>query len=273
MPLLSCKAVIFQMDFFHSFPKIRILAVLKPSWDAIDKTVAPRGYCALSFRADSEATFTVRDKVFAVGRGDVLYMPPNTPYRLKSDGESIVAIDFIADTDHTLPEIHTARDTVLTASLFESAYRIWTEKRPGYYNRVASIFYKLLAVIEEEEADSLLSSKNERIRAALDMIHSGYSNPSLTVPALADACGISDTYLRLIFKETYGITPLIYLNRLRLERAAELLKSGRYSVLSAAEMTGFSDSKYFSTAFKKHFGISPSECRDTEIGSKEQYLL
>ncbi len=52
--------------------------------------------------------------------------------------------------------------------------------------------------------------------------------------------------------------PQEFIRILKLERAAELLKQ-KTPVTEVAVMTGFANSKYFSTIFKKHFGVSPSK--------------
>lgn len=62
-------------------------------------------------------------------------------------------------------------------------------------------------------------------------------------------------YSRL--KSLTGRAPQEFIRIIRLERAAELLKKGT-SVIEVSEATGFINVKYFSTVFKKHFGIQPS---------------
>ena len=53
--------------------------------------------------------------------------------------------------------------------------------------------------------------------------------------------------------------PADYIRLIRLKRAAQLLKEQKYSITEVAEMTGFSDAKYFREVFKKHFNVSPSQ--------------
>lgn len=59
-------------------------------------------------------------------------------------------------------------------------------------------------------------------------------------------------------KTLTGQSPQDFIRLLRLERAAALLKTGD-SVLDVSIKTGFTNVKYFSTLFKKHFGIVPSK--------------
>jgi AraC-like DNA-binding protein len=67
----------------------------------------------------------------------------------------------------------------------------------------------------------------------------------------------SPFYLSRTFSSEMGMTIPQYLRQLRLERAAELLKSGRFNVTEAAMEVGYSSLSHFSQAFHEHFGCCP----------------
>jgi AraC-like DNA-binding protein len=70
--------------------------------------------------------------------------------------------------------------------------------------------------------------------------------------------GYNPDYLRRSFKKHTSLSPLSYLNSLRIEKAKELLVFEHFlSVDQVAARCGFNDSFYFSTAFKRHVGESP----------------
>jgi YesN/AraC family two-component response regulator len=69
---------------------------------------------------------------------------------------------------------------------------------------------------------------------------------------------LSAVYISKIFKEEFGDSPINYLIRVRLERARELLESGKYTVKSAARSVGYKDAYHFSRLYKKHMGCPPS---------------
>lgn len=54
------------------------------------------------------------------------------------------------------------------------------------------------------------------------------------------------------------MTPVEYRNKLRIQKAVDLLKTGDHTVTEVAEAVGISDMKYFSKLFKSHTGVSPS---------------
>jgi len=76
---------------------------------------------------------------------------------------------------------------------------------------------------------------------------------------LATGLGISYSSFRSLFKAHTGYSPREYQNRIKLNRAAELLRSRQVRVSEAAEALGFSSVYYFSRAFKRQFGQSPLE--------------
>lgn len=84
----------------------------------------------------------------------------------------------------------------------------------------------------------------------------------VTLSELSRRSGFSAQHLNRIFRRALGMTPLQYLTRMRLERAAAMLREGSKTVGSIASDTGFEDAYYFSRLFKQHYGHSPVEYRE-----------
>lgn len=85
---------------------------------------------------------------------------------------------------------------------------------------------------------------------------------SVTLSELAQRSGYSPQHLNRIFRQALGMTPLQYLLRMRMARAATLLREGRLAVHAVARQVGFDDAYYFSRLFKQHYGQSPTDYRD-----------
>ncbi len=88
------------------------------------------------------------------------------------------------------------------------------------------------------------------------------ANPDITMKSLELKFQYNTDYIRRIFKNEYGKTPIEYLNDLRLNQAKELLRNMPiYTIYQIAEICGFTDALYFSRFFKKHTKISPKSYR------------
>lgn len=97
------------------------------------------------------------------------------------------------------------------------------------------------------------------IEPALKYIDENYTGENISVAHLASLCGVSETYLRRLFRTAFSASPAIYMRNMRIKYAKRLLRSGEYSVTDAAMLSGFSDAAYFSREFKRSVGMSPSE--------------
>lgn len=80
----------------------------------------------------------------------------------------------------------------------------------------------------------------------------------VTLAELAAHCGVRISTLANSFKQRTGVPPLQYHARRRIDRAREMLRSGRYSVARVAELLAFADPAHFSRAFKRATGTPPS---------------
>ena len=96
----------------------------------------------------------------------------------------------------------------------------------------------------------------ERVERAAALVRAHLAEP-LTLEQLGQRVGCSPFYLSRTFTEQMGMTLTQYLRQVRLERAAELLRSGKFNVTQAALEVGYSSIGHFSTAFHETFGCCP----------------
>ncbi len=204
--------------------------------------------------------------VFNVREGEIIFLPQGSDYRAAGEENgSCRAINFQTSPPLSLPpEILRPRDRTGVLSLFRESETAWKEKKEGWEFRCLSLLYALFARLKQESSLGYGDSgKAARIAPAVEAIRSSYSSP-LTVAGLARLCGTSPEYFRALFKQKFGVSPLKYLNRLRLERAAELLCTGLYSVTQAARECGFADLSSFSREFRRFSGVSPTRFMERE---------
>ena len=80
----------------------------------------------------------------------------------------------------------------------------------------------------------------------------------------AAAMNVSSSLLYKKIKALTDLSPTDFIKTARLEYAQQLLKSQRYNITEISEMCGFASAAYFSTVFKKQYGVAPSEFNGTE---------
>ena len=83
----------------------------------------------------------------------------------------------------------------------------------------------------------------------------------MNVSRLVEELGISRAGVDRLFRTWPHISPQQYLIRQRMESACQLIRDGQLSFKEIAELLGFRNAFYFSTAFRKYSGQSPSEFR------------
>ena len=96
----------------------------------------------------------------------------------------------------------------------------------------------------------------ERVERVKQVLAKDLENPP-NLTELGREVGCSPFYLSRIFSEQTGMTISRYLRAQRLEKAAELLRSGRCNVTEAAMAVGYSSLSHFSKAFAEMFGACP----------------
>lgn len=96
----------------------------------------------------------------------------------------------------------------------------------------------------------------ERVEKAAALVRANLAEP-LTLEELGQRVGCSPFYLSRTFTEQMGMTISQFLRQVRLERAADLLRSGKFNVTQAALEVGYSSVGHFSTAFHETFGCCP----------------
>ncbi|WP_250004680.1 AraC family transcriptional regulator [Actinoplanes sp. M2I2] len=84
---------------------------------------------------------------------------------------------------------------------------------------------------------------------------------NIMLEELAAVANVSKFHFIRTFNATTGLTPFRYLRRMRLQRAAELLRGTAYSVVQIAPMCGYRSARQFATAFRAEFGVSPTAFR------------
>lgn len=107
-------------------------------------------------------------------------------------------------------------------------------------------------------ATGLSKSDMEKIRLAKEKLLERMDAPP-SLLELSRMVGLNDYKLKIGFKEQFGNTVFGYLREKRMERARHLLQEGTASVSQAASLVGYANFSHFAEAFRKQYGINPSQ--------------
>lgn len=117
----------------------------------------------------------------------------------------------------------------------------------------------IIRLLDQYASGIIRDDMDVLIKRMLDLIHRHYDE-NLKLDTLADVFTYSSAYLGKLFKNSTGLSFNSYLDKIRIEKAKELLDRG-YKIHQAASEVGFSDVDYFREKFKKIEGIPPSVYR------------
>ena len=172
-----------------------------------------------------------------------------------------------------------------TIHVFLTGYQDFQYMHTAILNRAADyllkpIKYEELLTCIENIRKKLDKKNNIRTEPSVDSSYYGqiiarvqeYLKTNYRTATLEEAAvtvNLSPNYLSKIFKEKSGMGFSDYLNRIRMEKAAELLKDISYKHYEIADLIGYDNPKNFSRAFKQYYHVTPREVRDQNLGSKE----
>lgn len=195
-------------------------------------------------------------------QSDLIYLPKNSTYEVTSKiPPTTWCINFQCANDVCFkPCIMHLSNASEVLKEFQMAEKAWQRVKDGRELQVYSSLYKILYELRRLSASNYLpKTKQDLIKPAVDYIHKHYLTEQIDVENLAKLCLISTNYLRRLFLAFYGVSPIKYINDLKIKRAKELLSSGMYSVSETALNSGFTDLSHFSRFFKQCVGVLPSE--------------
>ncbi len=111
-----------------------------------------------------------------------------------------------------------------------------------------------------DSTDESINRSQWLVNEAKKYLEKHYQQP-VKLEDIAKNLGVSPFYISRIFSRESNFSLFEYLNGVRMRKARELLREGRYIVADIAHMTGFDDSNYFSKVYKRYYGHTPSQSR------------
>ncbi len=162
------------------------------------------------------------------------------------------------------------RDMMKVDDLLMRIDNRWNRGTPRERLMARSLLLELLLELLSDDQDDIQPAQEDtayriasRARRELNRFARIPLRDAPSVQELLSQSGITYAHQCRIFKSHYGITPMQYVNELRMSEIKNLLRDTDVPVSAIAEMTGYDNLGYFSRSFRKHTGMTPREYRNS----------
>ena len=300
MPRPKKTAVIEYRSYFLT-PEFPVLLLSGEHWRISD---VPSGrlhfhnYPEIGICHTDSGTLEVNDVPYSFKAGDVTFLPKNVPHTTYSDKGpasrwSYIYFDLAAMFEGLLPPSLSVYEfsgqyeenfyPIFSAAdhpeIYHQAAGIVAElenKKPGYQLAARCLLTSLCICIWRAMNTMKLRDRIPTgtapdnflvIAPVLNYIERNYSE-DLTTEQLADLCHLSPTHFRRVFLQIMTKSPLEYLNRIRIFKACDLMRSTEDSILSISESVGFKSIATFNRRFTALLRMSPRTYRNHLLQSE-----
>ena len=160
----------------------------------------------------------------------------------------------------------TAWQALLGTPPGEIAKAVSRNLRGGYWEREQAVSQVRLLLTSVGQVlcareDAVADSRPDYVGRAIAALETRYFDPELTAGRVAKAAGVSVSHLARLFRAATGQSVHERLIATRMRHAVDLLTRTERPIKEIAHLTGWSNQLYFSTAFRRHHGASPSAIR------------
>ena len=125
--------------------------------------------------------------------------------------------------------------------------------------RLKGKFSGALKQDDKVEKIEVKGNDEELMERIMKVVNENMGDSDFNVEKMCDEVGVSRTQLHRKLKEMTGVPTSEFLRNIRLNEAARLIRERKINITQVSYMVGFANNSHFSTAFKKYFGMSPTE--------------
>ncbi len=225
-------------------------------------------YYNMHFIMEGKVEFTFDKENIVLSKGDVFSMFPGSTfrYRLASSDTPLQMIWISMDGAQASDLFASAGFSKLSPYLFEvmskelevTLRQLFLSQKYDLkrYTELCSIIYRVFSLlIPSDESDKHKHGRENWISRSIAYMDTHYLE-KISVRDVADYLSIHRAYFSKLFSEQMGISPVHYLQKLRMNKAEELLKSS-YTISEISLMLGYSDPYAFTHAFRNYHGGTP----------------
>lgn len=230
------------------------------------------------FICEASGNIVIGGNRYPIKKGMLFYIPPGVQQTIElhtKNPEHYMSVHFngsrmVLDSDRkwkcqesikTLhqPLAQEIKNYILVKELFEKLVDSWNDKGPSYEFVAGTLLRQLFILISQ---NNKIQSRNYAISLKIDQIIEYMRqniNRQITLEELSGIVGLSTFYLSKAFKDATGYPIIKYFNKMKIDKAKELLIEGNKKVKEVAYELGYTNEFYFSRIFKRIEGLNPTE--------------
>ncbi len=142
---------------------------------------------------------------------------------------------------------------------FKRLVDTWNAKLPGYeFFSKACLQQLFTAIYQNTGKENRNYGASIKVEKVINFMHQNI-NTRVNLTEVSEMVELSPPYLSRVFKETTGYSVIEYFNKIKIDKAKELIIEGDRKIKEIAGILGFKDEFYFSRIFKQIEGVSPSK--------------
>ena len=131
-------------------------------------------------------------------------------------------------------------------------------------NKYFDIVCEAMEVLSTEIRKKGEFPQNNTVQKIVNYINENYCDNALSLKQISQQLGLHETYISKVFKEEYGENLSVAIEKLRIEKAAAMIKNTDMKINDIAEQVGYTSALSFRRAFKKITGVTPGDYREID---------
>ena len=219
------------------------------------------------FVLTGKAEYFFDGKQKTANAGDIIYLANHSKYEIKvtDDNYTFYFVDFFFENESKTVfqnEIFSSKSFSVLENRFKELYDLWRLGNFAEKIYCKSLIYQIYYQVVRSSLNAYITKANrQKIERIIEYISENIQNSELSVATLSEMCGSSEVHFRRNFHQIYHISPIKFINNLRIKKAKELLTTTSMKISEISEICGFENQYYFAKKFKSDTHLTPSNYR------------
>lgn len=215
-----------------------------------------------------KAKYTDNNKTFIAKKDSLIYLARNSEYRINvlTNDYTFIVVNFLFRESKSIlldNDLFSFNNYTGIENLFLKLLKLFPISTVESNLKINSILYEIYSKICKITSNEYLTKEvKDKIQIITENIINECLNDDFNLSNIIKNYDISEVHFRRLFKKIYNSTPIKFVQNIRINKSKQLLLDKSIPINKIAKMCGYTDSFYFSRAFKLNTGITPTKYRD-----------